>query len=164
MRHFLKNFLRFLSRVEDSILVGLLLLMICLAVIQILLRNFFQFGIVWGDILVRILVLWIGLMGAMVATRQNNHISIDVISRYLPIKMKNCVDGIIDLFTALVCAVAAWFSFRFVLLEFEEGGVAFAQVPAWLCESIMPIAFLVISLRYFVLTFINLTKTAKAAK
>jgi len=40
-----------LYRVEDSILVGLLLLMITMAVLQIFLRNLFDTGIVWSDIL-----------------------------------------------------------------------------------------------------------------
>jgi TRAP-type C4-dicarboxylate transport system permease small subunit len=36
-----------LCRVEDSILVGLLLLMITMAVLQIFLRNLLETGIVW---------------------------------------------------------------------------------------------------------------------
>ena len=72
-----------LHRIEDGILVAILSLMIGLAALQIVLRNFFGAGIVWGDMLVRVLVLWIGLVGAMVAARQNKHISIDLVIRYL---------------------------------------------------------------------------------
>ena len=151
-----------LYRLEDSILIGLLLVMISMAVIQILLRNLFVIGIVWGDILVRVLVLWIGLLGAMVASRKGNHISIDVISRYLPERVKGAVNCIVDLFTASICTTVAYYSLRFVLMEFEEGGMIFAQVPVWVCETIIPFAFSVIALRYFILSFINLTKIVKS--
>jgi hypothetical protein len=43
-------------------------------------------------------------------------------------------------------------------MEFADGGIAFAQVPIWFCEAIIPFAFTVISLRYFLLSFLNLKK------
>ncbi|MBW2605353.1 MAG: TRAP transporter small permease subunit [Deltaproteobacteria bacterium] len=142
-------------RVEDSILVGLLLLMIVMAVLQVFLRNFFGTGIVWSDVLVRVLVLWVGLMGAMVASRQGNHINIDIMERYLSGRVKIVVKFVVGLFTAVICLVTAYYSLQFVQSEFIYGGESFAKVPIWLCESIIPFAFMVISLRYFLLSFIN---------
>lgn len=160
---YLRRILGILHWVEDSILVALLLVMTGMAVTQILLRNLFEFGIVWGDILVRILVLWIGLVGGMVASRQGKHISIDVVARYLPNRAKSIVGSVVSIFTAVVCAVAAYYSVRFVQVEFHEGGMAFAWVPVWICEGIIPFGFIVIALRYLLLSFINLTETVKPA-
>jgi TRAP-type C4-dicarboxylate transport system permease small subunit len=139
---------RVLQKFEDAVLVGLLLVMIFMAVLQIFLRNFFDSGIVWGDSLVRILVLWIGLMGAMVASRTDNHISIDILSRYLPSRIKRFTTLLTHLFTAGITALMAWVSLSFVRMEMADNLIAFAGVPAWICESIIPIAFLVISIRY----------------
>jgi len=150
-----------LHRVEDAILVGLLLLMICMSVTQIFLRNLFQAGIVWSDVMVRILVLWVGLIGAMVASRQDNHITIDILERYLPERAKVYADFVIKLFTALICTIVAYYSLLFVQMEFADGGMAFAQVPTWLCEAIIPFAFTVIALRYFLLSFMNLKRIIK---
>ncbi len=72
----------FLHRLEDGMLVGLLLLLIGMAVAQIFLRNFLGSGILWGDALLRVAVLWIGLLGAMAASRRGAHIGIDVVSRF----------------------------------------------------------------------------------
>ncbi|MBC8434500.1 MAG: TRAP transporter small permease [Desulfobacterales bacterium] len=152
---FTKRVRSMLYRIEDSILVGLLLLMIGLAVTQIFLRNLFDSGIVWSDILVRILVLWVGLLGAMVASRQGNHINVDILDRYLPERAKPLVSTVVQLFTALICTVAAYFSLLFVQVEYADGGTLFAQVPAWVCESIIPFAFAVIAVRYFMLSFEN---------
>ena len=46
----------------------------------------------------------------------------------------------------------------FVLMERADGMTAFAQVPAWVCESIIPIAFGIISIRYFLFFFNHCTK------
>ena len=150
-----------LYRVEDFILVGLLLIMITMAVLQILLRNLFETGLVWSDVLVRILVLWVGLVGAMVASRQGNHINIDIMDRFLPEGAKVVVNCVVELFTAIICATVAYYSLQFVQMEFADGGMAFAQVPTWLCEAIIPFAFTVIGLRYILLSFMNLKKIVK---
>ncbi len=157
-KSFLMRLQTIINLVEDSILVGLLLLMIFLAVLQIFLRNFFGGGIVWSEVLVRVLVLWVGLIGAMVASRQGNHINIDIMNRYLSGRAKFIVQFVIELFTALICIVVAYYSLEFVQIEFAYGSESFAKVPTWLCESIIPFAFMVISLRYFLLCFINLKK------
>jgi len=148
-------------RVEDSILVGLLLLMITLAVLQIFLRNLFETGIVWSDVLVRILVLWVGLAGAMVASRQGNHINIDILDRFLPERAKVVVSFVVEVFTAFICTIVAYYSLQFVQMEFADGGMAFAKVPVWLCEAIIPFAFVVIAIRYVLLSIINLKKIVK---
>jgi TRAP-type C4-dicarboxylate transport system permease small subunit len=145
-----------LNRIEDSILIGVLLTMLLMAVLQIFLRNFFSSGIVWGDAMVRILVLWVGLLGAMVATRNNNHINIDIISRFLPENVKMVSNIIVEIFAAFVCSVMTWVSFNFVLMEMEYDIIAFASVPAWICESIIPIAFGVICLRYCILSITDI--------
>ena len=46
--------LKWVHRAEDLLLVGMLLAMILLATFQILLRNLWGGGVVWGDSLVRI--------------------------------------------------------------------------------------------------------------
>ncbi len=141
---------KFLQKVEDLILISLLLIMIFMAVFQIFLRNFFDSGVFWADALVRVLVLWIGLVGAMVASRDNNHITIDIISRFLPFRIKKAASRITSIFTAIVCGIMAWVSLRFVRFEMQDGLTAFANVPAWLCEMIIPIAFTIICIRYVI--------------
>lgn len=160
-KSFLERSQMIIYRVEDSILVGLLLLMIVMAVLQIFLRNFFGGGIVWSEVLVRVLVLWVGLIGAMIASRQGNHINIDIMNRYLSGRAKIVVKFVVELFTALICIVVAYYSLQFVQSEFAYGGESFAKVPIWLCESIIPFTFIVISLRYFLLAFINFKNIIK---
>ena len=154
---YVDRILVYLYRVEDAILVILLSAMIGLAAFQILIRNLFDVGIVWGDVLVRILVLWVGLVGAMVATRKDNHIRIDIINRYLPDGLKPIVETAVKFFSAAVCAIVAYYSLQFVLSELSHGGLAFWKVPAWVCEAIIPVSFAVIALRYFFMSLKNIS-------
>lgn len=143
-----------IDKIEDSLLVLILSTMIVLAVFQIISRNLFSEGIVWIDPLLRTLVLWIGLSGAIVATRQDNHIRIDVFTKYFPkVWLKN-IHRLVYLFTFFICMLIAWHAARFVLSEYEYGTIAFAAVPAWLTASIIPLSFFLIAMRY-VLLFIS---------
>ncbi|MCP4693320.1 MAG: TRAP transporter small permease [Desulfobacterales bacterium] len=151
------------QRVEDSILVGLLLLLIGMAVAQIFLRNFFGSGVLWGDALLRVAVLWIGLVGAMVASRRGAHISIDVVSRYLPVGLRGPMMITTNLFTVVICAIACYYSLKFVRMEYEDGGMAFSQAPAWACEAVIPFVFGVVALRYILLTISIYKKTGSSS-
>lgn len=158
---FLSRVIKVLYWIEDAVLVALLLIMIIMATSQIVMRNFFETGIFWSDILVRNLVLWIGLLGAMVASRNNEHISIDLVTRYLPQRAKQAVNALICLFTSGICGIAAFYSFRFVKMEMEYGGIAFASIPVWICETIIPFSFVIMCLRYMILFFNRMISLVK---
>lgn len=140
-----------LHRVEDAALVSLLLVMILLAVAQIFLRNVADQSLVWADPFLRVAVLWIGLLGAMIAARENSHIAIDIATRYLPDRLARLSGVVLSLFAAVVCGIVAWYAFAFVRSEYGYGSVAFGAVPAWVCESIMPVAFALIAVRYLLI-------------
>ncbi len=138
----------FLHWFENATLVTAFVAMLLLAVMQIVLRNFFDAGVIWADSLLRMLILWIALLGAMVATRERNHINIDAISRYFPEMSKNLVDSVVALLSAVICLIVAWYAVGFVRMEFEDQSVAFAAVPTWTTEVIIPVAFFVMALRF----------------
>ncbi|HEB95722.1 MAG TPA: TRAP transporter small permease [Sedimenticola thiotaurini] len=155
MRPLLSRLHSALLRIEDGLLVTALAAMILLACTQILLRNLWDSGISWGDPTLRVLVLWVTLLGAMAATREGNHIRIDLLSRYLPERLRDWSRRLTDLFAASVTGLLAWHSGRFVVFEWEDGGVLFGQVPAWACEAIMPLGFTVMALRFLTATLLG---------
>lgn len=152
---YIVQLLRLSRTVEDSFLVVLLTSMVGLAVTQILLRNLFESGISWADPLLRLLVLWVGLAGAMVATRQDHHISIDVVTRILPTRLQLAVRVFVDIFTGTVSAVIAFHAVRLVQMDYEAASIAFADVPSWLCELIIPLAFGIIAFRYLIYAVVH---------
>ena len=137
-----------LHRLEDGALALLLGIMIVLAPVQILLRNFFDADLAWGDALLRLLVLWVGLLGALMASRTDRHIGIDVLSRLLPGRAEGAARVLTSAFTAAIAALVAYHGGRLVASEFEFGTIAFASVPAWAAQAIIPFAFGLIAVRH----------------
>lgn len=139
-----------LHRLENSVLIATLVSMLAIALMQIFLRNFFDTGIYWAESLLRIMVLWVGVLGAMVATRENHHISVDVISRYISGAKRKVAALISNIFAAGVCGVIAWYALKLVTFEYEDNTVAFGEVPMWLCQAILPFGFAVMSIRFVI--------------
>ena len=136
-------------------LVLILTTMILLAASQIVLRNFFGFGFIWADELLRMLVLWIAVAGAVAASRTDKHINIAVLDRFLPFKLRAGLKVIVDLFTTGICLVITWYSIEFVRTTHEYGDVLLGSVPAWILQLVLPIGFGLISWRYLLFSCKN---------
>ena len=133
---------------EDAVLVSILAAMIMLAAAQIVMRNFLNIGLIWGDELLRMLVLWIAVAGAIAASRSDKHINIAVLDRFLPGRLRLAVKLVIHIFTAVICGIVAWYSAQFVMTSREFGDVLLGGVPAWIPQLIMPVGFGLICYRY----------------
>lgn len=138
----------FLHRLENIALISALISMLGIAVLQIFLRNFMDSGFLWAESFLRILVLWVAMLGAMVATREKNHIAIDAMSRYLSRPIQRATRLLTNLFSSVICGTVAWYSFAYVQLEYEDHAIAFLNVQTWLCQTILPFGFAVIALRF----------------
>jgi TRAP-type C4-dicarboxylate transport system permease small subunit len=144
----MKTLLRFAHGLENALLYLLIALLLGISVYQIAARNLFDSGLYWGDPLLRVVVLWLALVGAMLASREGSHIRIDVASHYLTERAQGLTNTITAVFSSVVCFIAAWYGFLFVVDEREYGMSAFADIPAWWCEAIIPIGLSVIGLRF----------------
>jgi TRAP-type C4-dicarboxylate transport system permease small subunit len=136
------------ASVERLLLVATLLTMMTLSVLQIGLRNLADTSWYWIDPFTRMLVLWLAILGAMVATRTGEHIAIDALRHYLSDRAAVLVAALTQAFAAFVTGLMAWHSVRFVLDEWRFGGTAFADLPVWPFELIMPLGFAWMSFRF----------------
>ncbi|MGD8991012.1 MAG: TRAP transporter small permease [Desulfobacterales bacterium] len=153
-----------LGRIEKFTLTVMLSVMILLAFIQIILRNVFSSGIAWGDPLVRYLVLWVGFIGASLATREGKHITIEVFSRWLSDRGKRYLLALSCLISALVCALLAFAGWTFVSNEAQMGAKTFLQIPLWIPQIIIPLAFAMMTLRFGMRFFAELLMIVNPAK
>lgn len=136
--------------IEDWFLVSLVIFMVILAFLQVVLRNFFDLGIIWGDILLRHMVLWVGFIGASLATKNNKHINIDVFKRLHKGISQRLINLVINIVAALVSAYLAFAAYRFVLDEKEFESIIFNNIPAWPFQIIIPIGFALMSIRFII--------------
>lgn len=148
-----RGVIRILHRVESGLLTTLLAAMILMAFGQIVLRNIFEVSILWADPFLRHLVLWTGMLGAAMATRDGRHIKIDTLPQLLPPRGRSILAALTNLISAVVCSVLVRAAVKFVRDELEFGGTIFLDIPTWIVQLILPATFIIIALRFLLLTF-----------
>ncbi len=144
----LSRLFKIVTWTENALLISMLGLMVTLAAAQILFRNFFDISIFGADQMLRLLVLWVALLGAVAASREGKHIHVDAIARWLPARVKPAVVALTDLFTLAVCLTLTWQAVRFLQSTHASGEMAFGSMPVWVAALILPLGFTLIALRY----------------
>jgi len=139
-----------LRRLEEGFLAGLLLVMILLSCLQILLRLFFDSGLIWIDPLLRHLVVWGGFFGAVLAVSRNKHISLDISEFILPVRYGVWLRFFGRLSSCVVCALLTYASCLFLLSEMEFGGGTLLLLPSWVWSLVFPLAFAAMALRFLI--------------
>lgn len=148
MKRLVSNIATRWGQFETVLLALTLMVMITLAVVQIILRNLFGTSLFWIDPLNRLLVLWLAILGAMVATREREHIAVDVLKHYLTGRWLTTITKFTEVFAAFVCLIMAVHSGRFVYYEYLDDMRTFSDLPAWPFELIMPIGFAIMTIRF----------------
>jgi C4-dicarboxylate transporter, DctQ subunit len=131
----------FFNKMEGALLILLLSIMVVLAFYQVMMRNLFHGGFLWGDVLLRHIVLWLGFLGGALATSHQRHIHIDALAYFLSPRVKSFIGIFTNLFGAVVCILLVNASFTFIQGEIEAKSMIFEGVPAWYTEVIIPIGF-----------------------
>lgn len=136
-----------LARLERAAVVILLTALLGLGVLQVIWRNLLASGMFWADELLQHLVLWLGFLGAALATHEQRHLNIDVLTRLLPAQWQPWRALVVHLAACLVCVLMTQAAWTFVRSEAAAGTVLTFGVPAWLAQSIIPLGFSIIALR-----------------
>ncbi|NNC98346.1 MAG: TRAP transporter small permease [Gammaproteobacteria bacterium] len=139
---------RYLSLLEDIILVGLLFATVLIACAQIILRNGFSTGLSWADPALKMLVLYLTIFGSLVATRENKHLSIDVLSKLLPERINIQIQRFTNAFAAIICLLLAFYSIELVQISIQFDVRTFSDIPVWILQMIMPLGFALMGLRF----------------
>ncbi len=93
-------------------------------------------------------MLWVGFIGASLATRQEKHIKIDVLSQVTSQRLVPVIRIIVDMVTIFVCIVLAKAGWDFVAYEIEAKNILFNDIPSWIFQIIIPIGFGLIAFRF----------------
>ncbi len=148
--HILKQVDRFLEKIEGHLIVLILSLMILLSFGQMLLRNLFNMGIIWGDTLLRQWVLWVGFLGASMAVRHDKHISIEVFANPSSLFWKRMIKAFTRFCAGIISGFLAWAAWSFVLFEKDSESILFLDLPVWIFQTILPYSFIVIAIRFII--------------
>ena len=156
--------LAILNMVEEKLLCLLLAAMIVLACLQIFLRTVYSGGLLWIDPLLRYLVLWCGLLGAVAATSQGKHIALDIFGNRIPPALDPWLSLLTHLFSGLAAGGLTWAGGLFLAGEIQDGGDGPLALPLWFWNGIFPLAFGLITFKYWLLFLMQLRTMAQKNK
>jgi len=159
-----RGLLNIINRTEDMLLSLVLFSMILLACTQIFLRTFLSSGLLWADPLLRYMVLWSGLLGAVAATGQGKHIALDVIGRKMPKRLAPWLALTTHIFCCLASAGLTWAGVIFIQGELEFASIGPLSIPLWFWNGIFPVAFCLIFLKYLFLSYLQLAQILGTTK
>lgn len=147
-----------LHQIENIVLASWSLLLVLLAALQIAARwhvvaQFLPDGGLPGvDAVLKISVLWLAMLGALAAARDEKHLGMDALVHALPFNGQRIARCCAFGFAGLVCAYVAYYGYQFVLLEFESPSEAHGLLPMWVVACIFPFAFAGMAIRFFIHT------------
>lgn len=145
---------KYISYAEKVILIFLLSLMVLLSFLQVILRNVFSTGILWLDPMLRHFVLWIAFLGASLATQNEKHIKIDILTRFLSRKNQYLSNFTIAIFSAFVVILLFIASIKFLTDEISAQTTIFTisniQIKSFHMQLIIPIGFGLMFFRFLI--------------
>jgi tripartite ATP-independent transporter DctM subunit len=136
-----------LRHAENTALVIVLAAMIILPVSEVLRRMGLPVGIRAADDLLRHFTLVAGMLGGMVAARENRLLALSNLPHILTGWKKKAAAKISGAVAVLITAVLCGAAMRFVAGERETGSALADGIPTWWFEAAMPLGFGVIAFR-----------------
>lgn len=133
-----------ISRVEGIVLCLLLFTMVVLAFLQVVMRDVFNAGIPWADTVVRHLVIWVGFLGAALATKLDQMLTIEVLTKYMPERFRHLSSVVVKSFAITVCLFLFCAACKFLANERSTGQQFIDLFPSWWALTIIPVTFLLI--------------------
>ncbi len=138
-----------LAFAQRSLLVIFVLVMVGLSFLQVVLRNVFSFGFLWADPFLRYIVVWVGFLGAILATKEEKHFGLDILNRFLSPRTVHAVKTIIDIIACIVAFLLAKAAMQFLFEAIGSDEKDLFELPRRLYFSIIPIGFGLMTLEFF---------------
>ena len=134
------------TAIEKGLLVVIVLAMILLPTLEASLRRLAGIGVPDAMPYTQHLTLWVGFIGAMLATATERHLALSTVE-LLPARWQKGARGYVHVLSALVVVVLAYASLDLVLFDRARADKLAGGVPEWWFEIVMPVGFAVMAFR-----------------
>jgi tripartite ATP-independent transporter DctM subunit len=119
-----------------------------LPVLELFLRTVFGTGITGSSEYVQHLALWVGFLGAALASREGRHLSLSAGITIVPKQYQRLTNSLASLVSTAVAAGLFWGSYLLVAAEMESAARVGSLIPVWMVQLILPISFALITWRF----------------
>ncbi len=116
-----------INKVFEISLVGIVVLQAVLLMAGVIFRYAFDSPIVWGDEIVRYSLIWMTFVGAAMATKEKQHIQVDVIDLVLPKLGQKIINWFSDAVVVAFMVFMIYYGIR--MTDFQRG--MYGETLAW---------------------------------
>jgi len=139
---------RFWHRAEEALLVAALLAAMLLPLVDAVGRPFGGFHVPGGAAWLQKVTLALAFLGGLLATREGSHLTLSTAELLGEGRRRQAALLIGGSVAAAVAAVLAFGAWQVILADRVEGRILPGGVPVWLAECVMPVALILIALRF----------------
>jgi C4-dicarboxylate transporter DctQ subunit len=137
------------SKVERFILAGVILFTSLLLFANVFMRYIFHNAIYWAEELVRYSMVWLIFIGGSQVAKHEGHITVDVVHRVVPPKIRIVLEYFVNIVAIVFCLVLAYFSYRQMMRVYISGQISPAmELPMWLPYLSIPVGSALMAIRY----------------
>lgn len=140
---------------ERGVTLLVFIVLVFLPAIEVMTRLFGTTGVVASPVLVQHLTLWIGFLGAIVATRRNKLLSLTKAPLFSFESKNNWLNFIAKVTTIFIVLALAYGAWDLVKVEKEYPVEIAPFLDRWFAQSIMPVGFLLIAFYLVVNSYKN---------
>ena len=135
----------YISRSENVLTIGVFSILTIFPAVEIFTRLLGRPGIPASPILVQHMTLWIGFIGAVLATRQNKLLSLTRDPLFSPDAVFSNGRWIAKNISFVIIGALFWGSLTLVMIEYEYPIQISPGIYRWVIQLIMPVGFLLIA-------------------
>ena len=160
----MNKLLKPLEWIENSIAVVSMATVSLLVFGQVVSRYGFNYTPVWSEELSRFLVVWSIFIGVAIGVRNNQHIGVDALLRFLPHKLLLASEVLLNLIGVVVISILVYTSIDFIKETMEYGQLSPAmRIPMYIPYIAMPVG-LSLSIVHFIHNIVKLFTNPKQAE
>jgi TRAP-type C4-dicarboxylate transport system permease small subunit len=120
-------------------------------------------GFIWAQKLALVMMIWVALLGASMATYERSHLSLELGEKLWPATIVHLVKALALGLASAFCAAAALLAYNLVSHQRHEGLLIDANdwLPTWAAFLIVPYAFASMTVRLFAQACTTVTRTSE---
>jgi C4-dicarboxylate transporter DctQ subunit len=139
---------KILCRIEEAIIAVGLLTAAMILFINVILRYFFQGGIVWAEEFTRYSIIWITFVGGSVAVRHGAHVSVNALLEVVKPRNKKLLVNFSFLISILFTIfLLIWGTKNTLAVKWANQLTPSMEIPAYLIYLAIPVGGLLMSVR-----------------
>lgn len=144
----LDKFIAVSFRVLKAVLTIVLLGMVAILMAHIICRYVLNNSLTWSEELLKILLVWFGMLSVSILAVRREHVSIVVFKEHMPKKVANTLSKITQLLTVLICLVVIYVGIQYVISAGYRPTPAL-RLPYGYAYAAIPVSFFFVTIFEF---------------